>query len=125
LRKWLAFSGVFGFLAVASGALGAHIIGDQLSIENLQRYETAVRYQMWHALALLAVAWLAAQSEIGTPWTIQVAGWAFTAGIVLFSGSLYALSFTGERSLAAFAPVGGISLMVGWLALLASAFRRR
>lgn len=109
---------------MASGALSAHIIGDQLSIENLQRYETAVRYQMWHALALLAVAWLAAQSEI-TPWTVHAAGWAFTVGIVLFSGSLYALSFTGERSLAAFAPVGGISLMVGWLALLASAFRRR
>ena len=119
------FSGVFGFMAVAMGAIGAHFIGDQLSDENLQRFETAVQFQMWHALALAAVAWLAVRSEPQRPWSVRTAGCAFTVGIVLFSGSLYTLSLTEERSLAFLAPIGGISLMVGWLAVCASAFNRR
>ncbi|HIF10780.1 MAG TPA: DUF423 domain-containing protein [Sneathiellales bacterium] len=125
LRIWLFFAGVFGFTAVGLGAIGAHVFDGQVSQENLIRFETAVRYQMWHALALLAVAWLANCGDQRPHWCVGMAGWAFTFGILFFSGSLYAFSLTDERSAATLAPVGGVSLMIGWLAVTASAVVRR
>jgi len=110
----------FGFLAVAAGAFGAHALRGRLSPEYLLVFETAVRYQMYHALALLGVAWA------GTQWpgsATTVAGWLFSAGIVIFSGSLYILTLTGARWLGAITPIGGVALLAGWIVLAASAMR--
>ena len=91
-------AGVAGFLGVALGAFGAHAMKSKLSPEMLAVFETGVRYQMYHALALVAAAWAWARwpSRVFT-----VAGWSFVAGIVVFSGSLYLLAFTGVRALGA------------------------
>jgi uncharacterized membrane protein YgdD (TMEM256/DUF423 family) len=102
-------------LAVALGAFGAHALKPRLSPEMLAVYETGVRYQMFHALALLAVAWAA------TRWpgsaAITAGGWLFVAGTLLFSGSLYALSLSGVRGLGAVTPIGGLAWLLGWAAL--------
>jgi uncharacterized membrane protein YgdD (TMEM256/DUF423 family) len=105
---------LFAFVAVAAGAFGAHALRDRLPADLLAVYETAARYQMYHALALLAVAWAAAQwPQAG----VGLAGWLFTAGIVIFSGSLYLLTLTGVRWLGAITPIGGVALLAGWLVL--------
>lgn len=101
-------------LGVAAGAFGAHALRDRLAPEMLNVFETGVRYQLIHALALLAVAW-AVTHWPGTATT--TAGWLFLAGIVLFSGSLYALSLSGIPVLGAVTPIGGLAFIGGWLAL--------
>ena len=103
------------FLAVAAGAFGAHALRARLSPELLAVFETGARYQMYHALGLLAVAWAV------TRWPAPAAvwaGWLFVAGTVLFSGSLYALALTGLRSLGAITPLGGVAFLAGWVCLL-------
>jgi uncharacterized membrane protein YgdD (TMEM256/DUF423 family) len=104
----------FALLGVAAGAFGAHGLRARLSTEMLAVWETAARYQLFHALALLAVA-LAASRWPGSAWAL--AGWLFAAGIVVFSGSLYLLAFTGVRWLGAITPLGGACFLAGWLAL--------
>lgn len=104
------------FIAVAAGAFGAHALRTRLSPVLLAVYETAARYQMYHALALLAVAFAATRWP-GVP--VRAAGWLFLGGTVLFSGSLYLLALTEARWLGAVAPVGGLLLLGGWLALAA------
>ncbi|HEX5724264.1 MAG TPA: DUF423 domain-containing protein [Longimicrobiaceae bacterium] len=105
---------VFGFLGVAAGAFGAHALRARLAPELLAAFETGARYQLVHALALLAVA-LAAERLPGRGW--RAAGWLFTLGIVAFSGSLYLLALTGARWLGAVTPLGGAALLAGWVAL--------
>ena len=122
-RLWIGFSGVFGFTAVAFGALGAHILKHRLSEVDIERFETAVHYQMWHALALCAVAWLATKWQKEPPIIIAIAGWSFVLGTVLFSGSLFVLSVAGVSGFALVTPVGGTLLLTGWLAVFLSAFR--
>ena len=104
----------FGLVAVAAGAFGAHALRTRLSAELLAVFETAARYQMFHALALLAVALLAARAPSSAA---SAAGWLFAAGVVLFSGSLYALALTGIRVLGAVTPLGGVCFLAGWVAL--------
>jgi uncharacterized membrane protein YgdD (TMEM256/DUF423 family) len=106
---------LLAFLAVAAGAFGAHALKDILDPEMKAVYETAARYQMYHALALLLVA---ALSDRLSARAVSWAGLCFTAGVVLFSGSLYALSLTGLRKLGAITPLGGLAFLAGWLALL-------
>jgi uncharacterized membrane protein YgdD (TMEM256/DUF423 family) len=109
-----------GFFGVALGAFAAHGLKTTLAPEMLSAFETGVRYQMYHAFALLAVGW--AQ----TRWpgaVLNASGWLFVAGTLLFSGSLYALSLTGEKWLGAVAPVGGLALLGGWLCLAWSAWK--
>ncbi len=108
------------FLAVALGAFGAHALRGRLTEEMLAVFETGVRYHFYHALGLLAVAWLSEQHPSSLA---QASGWALTAGIVIFSGSLYLLSFTGLRWLGAVTPIGGVAFLAGWLLLLAASFR--
>lgn len=110
-----------GFLAVALGAFGAHALKNRLDEYALSVYQTAVQYQFYHSLALLAVGLLC----LGLPHSrlLQLSGWAFVLGIVIFSGSLYALSFTGLRWLGAVTPLGGLAFMLGWLLLLLAAWR--
>jgi uncharacterized membrane protein YgdD (TMEM256/DUF423 family) len=111
-----------GLIAVAAGAFGAHGLRSRLTPEYLAVFETAARYQMYHALALLAVAW--AVGRWPSPLTMW-AGWLFVAGTVLFSGSLYILAFTGTRWWGGITPLGGLAFLVGWLCLLLSAVRPR
>jgi uncharacterized membrane protein YgdD (TMEM256/DUF423 family) len=120
-RLFFALGSLSGGLAVALGAFGAHALKDRLVANLLANFETGVRYQMYHALALLAVAWAV------TRWPDSnlsvAAGWLFVAGTVLFSGSLYVMALTGARWLGAVTPLGGVAFAVGWLCLLLTAWR--
>ena len=120
MKLFFVLGAVFGGLGVALGAFGAHALRDSLSAEDLATFEIGVRYQMYHALALLAVSWASTQWESGA---VTAAGWAFVAGIVVFSGSLYILVLTGQRWLGAVTPLGGTALLVGWALLAWVAFR--
>lgn len=102
--------------AVAAGAFGAHALRARLAPDMLAVFETAARYQMYHALALIAVALVL--GRVAAPHAaLRAAGWLFLAGTVIFSGSLYLLSLTGTRWWGAVTPVGGVCFLAGWLAL--------
>lgn len=102
---------IFSLLGVALGAFGAHALKEKISPEMLQTFEVGVRYQMYHAFALFVVAWALRSWNFSN---VDIAGWLFTAGIVLFSGSLYVLALTGVRWLGAITPFGGICFLAGW-----------
>ena len=110
----------FGLVAVAAGAFGAHGLKSRLSEDLLAVFETGVRYQMYHAFALIAAAW--AYSRWPGALT-SAGGWLFLAGTVVFSGSLYALSLTGQRWLGAVTPLGGLAFLAGWLCLAAACWK--
>jgi len=114
-RTFLLIGAVLGFLGVALGAFAAHALKSRLSAEMLAVFETGVRYQMYHAFAVLIVA--AAIGHIGNARLLVIAGWFFFAGILLFSGSLYALALTSVRILGAITPVGGLLFLIGWACL--------
>lgn len=114
-KTFLLVSAVAAFLGVGFGAFGAHGLRGRLSPEMLAVFETGVRYQMYHALAIFAVGLLLPRFG---GWLVQLAGWSFTAGIVLFSGSLYALALTGTTAFGAITPLGGVLFLVGWAALI-------
>lgn len=105
---------LFGLLSVALGAFGAHALNAVLADDMLATFETGARYQMYHALALIAVGWIGRTAR--TAW-VSTAGWAFLVGIVLFSGSLYLLALSGTRWLGAITPLGGLAFIAGWGAL--------
>ena len=116
-RLLIQLAGLFGALGVAIGAFGAHALHDTLvRAGRLDTFETAVRYQFYHALAMLAVGVLWATRPELRPLGTTGALWA--GGIVVFSGSLYALCFTGITKLGAVAPIGGLLLLGGWVSLL-------
>ena len=115
-RAFALAGSLSAFLAVAAGAFGAHALRARLAPDLLAVFETAARYQMYHALALLAVAWAVTRFA---PGPIRVAGWLFIGGTVLFSGSLYLLALTGTRWLGAITPLGGLLFLAGWLSLTA------
>ena len=117
-RTFLLAGALAGFVGVAFGAFGAHGLRSRLSAEMLAVFETGVRYQMYHAFAILIVALAAARLD---GWLIRGAGWSFTAGIVIFSGSLYVLALTGVTTLGAVTPIGGLLFLVGWGLLIAAA----
>ena len=119
-RVFLAVGAVSAGLAVALGAFAAHGLRARLSPEALQTFETGARYHMYHALALLAVAWAVGRWPGGVTVT---AGWLFVAGTLIFSGSLYLLAFTGQRWLGAVTPIGGLAFILGWAALAWAAVR--
>jgi uncharacterized membrane protein YgdD (TMEM256/DUF423 family) len=120
-RTFAALGSLLAGVAVAAGAFGAHALRARLSPADLATFETGARYQMYHALALLVVAWAAPQWPGALP---RAAGWFFVAGIVVFSGSLYALVLSGQRWLGAITPLGGVAFLAGWACLLAAALRR-
>jgi uncharacterized membrane protein YgdD (TMEM256/DUF423 family) len=117
-RLFLIIGALSGALSVAAGAFGAHALRARVEPRLLEVFETGARYQMYHALALFAVAWVLSRSPsaVGT-----AAGWLFVAGTVLFSGSLYAMTFTGIRALGAITPIGGVCFIAGWVCLALSA----
>ena len=117
---WFVMGAITAGVAVILGAFGAHGLKNRVDPALLVVFETAVRYQMYHALALLAVGlarmhWPSA--------LVSVAGWFFLVGILIFSGSLYLMTATGARWLGAITPIGGVAFIIGWIALAAGAWR--
>jgi uncharacterized membrane protein YgdD (TMEM256/DUF423 family) len=121
MERFFFISGaIAAFIAVALGAFGAHSLRTKLTPEMLNIFEVGVRYQMYHALGLIAVAWAI------TRWpeaNLNAAGWAFIVGIIVFSGSLYLLTLTDTRWLGAITPIGGIAFLIGWAILVWSVAR--
>ncbi len=125
---WVRIGAISGFLAVAAGAFGAHGLKGRLKVlqsdnfqeasdkqQRLENFETASRYEMYHALAMVAVGIVALVGRPGA--AISAAGWAFLVGTLLFSGSLYAYGLTGQRWLGMITPIGGVGFLIGWIAL--------
>jgi uncharacterized membrane protein YgdD (TMEM256/DUF423 family) len=121
-RTFLLIGSILGFVGVALGAFGAHGLKSRVSAEMLAVFETGVRYQMYHALAVLIVA--AAIGHLGNARLLEAGGWFFFAGVLLFSGSLYALALTGVSTLGAITPIGGLLFLVGWVCLVSFAVLR-
>ena len=117
---WIALGAVNAAIAVGAGAFAAHGLRERLDARALEVFETGARYQMYHALALILAGILASSSLVRGA---SAAGWLFQAGIVLFSGSLYALALTGTKGLGAITPIGGLAFLAGWLWLAWSAWR--
>lgn len=111
----------FAFTGVALGAFGAHGLQGRVPAADLETFETGVRYQMYHALALFAVAWLAGRLPESA--AMLASGWLLSAGIVVFSGSLYLLVLTDTRWLGAVTPLGGLAFLAGWIALAVAVLR--
>jgi uncharacterized membrane protein YgdD (TMEM256/DUF423 family) len=121
--RWiLATAGVLLAAATIAGALGAHALRDSLSPDRLAIYETAVRYHFYHALGLLAIG-LAARGSASS--LLRWSAILVIAGIALFSGTLYALTFGAPRLLGAITPLGGVALIAGWLVFALGALQRR
>ena len=113
-RTFFLIGTLSAFIGVAAGAFGAHALKSRLSADLLATFEVGVRYQMYHAFGLVAVAW------VMTKWPSSLAvtsGWCFVVGTALFSGSLYLLSLSGVRWLGAITPLGGVAFLLGWLCL--------
>ncbi|MBI1802977.1 MAG: DUF423 domain-containing protein [Ignavibacteriae bacterium] len=119
-RLVVVLAALSAFIAVVLGAFAAHALKEKLSPDLFNAWEVGVRYHMYHALGLFAVAWAIAQFP-NSP--VSVAGWLFIVGTILFSGSLYALSLSGIRWLGAITPVGGVCFLAGWLWLAWSVWR--
>lgn len=120
-RLVLAIAAIMGALAVAAGAFGAHALKSRVGPELIAVWQTAVLYQAMHALALLAVGLLLMMK--GDSAVLRLAAWLFIAGIVLFSGSLYALALGGSRLLGPVTPIGGVAMIAGWLTFAWAAWR--
>ncbi len=120
--RWLVFFGaVNGFVAVSAGAFGAHALRERLSTRAMEIFELASRYQLIHALAILACAAIVVRTE---SLAANAAGWCFVCGTVIFSGSLYALALSGISKLGAITPIGGLLFLAGWALLAYSAITR-
>ena len=112
-RIFLSLGAILGGLSVAFGAVGTHVLPSSISERSLATFATGVRYQMFHALALLIIAVLVNSME-SPPTTLLTSGWLFFIGVVIFSGSLYTLSLTGINTFGMVAPLGAVALMLGW-----------
>ena len=115
MMMWVRIASLLMFLAVGLGAFGAHALKGKISDYYLDVYKTAVLYQFIHALGLFVVAWL---SSVSTDPKISLAGFLMIAGIIIFSGSLYVLSFTGIKWLGALTPIGGLCFLAAWISLV-------
>ena len=120
VRLFVMLGALSAGVAIAAGAFGAHALRARLEPRMLEVFETGARYQMYHALALLAVAWVASRWPGAL---VNASGWLFLAGTLLFSGSLYAMAFTGVRALGAVTPLGGVCFIAGWICLAVAASR--
>lgn len=121
-RAFTIAGAVLAAAAVAAGAFGAHLLRNRLAPGDLDIYETAARYQMYHALALILTGVLPAHRAFQM---VRAAGGLFLIGILLFSGSLYALAFSGQRWLGAITPAGGVAFLTGWACFALAAIRER
>lgn len=121
MRLFLAAGALAAGLGVILGAFGAHTLETRVTAERLEVFETGVRYQMYHALGLLLLAWVAEQWPV---WQVTAAGYLFLAGIAVFSGSLYLLVLTDTPWLGAITPIGGLAFILGWAFLFWAAVAR-
>lgn len=121
---FLGIGAVLAGLSVAFGAFASHALKAKLAESALAVFETGARYQMYHALGLIAIALLLLKTEAPQP-LLTTAGFGFIAGTVLFSGSLYSLSLTGIKWLGAIAPLGGAAFLIGWGCLAVAAFQSK
>jgi uncharacterized membrane protein YgdD (TMEM256/DUF423 family) len=121
LKTFLMLGSLNAFLSVALGAFGAHALKSKLSSDMLDVYHTGVQYHMIHSLGLILIALLA--DRLGNSTLVTVSGWSLFIGIVLFSGSLYALSLSGIKVLGAITPLGGVSFLLGWALLAIAALK--
>lgn len=119
-KQFFALGAILAFVAVAAGAFGAHALKDSLGEARIDIFKTGAQYQMYHSLALILVGLAALRWESGL---LTAAGWLFVAGVVLFSGSLYALAITDVKVLGAITPLGGLCFLIGWLLLAIAAVR--
>jgi uncharacterized membrane protein YgdD (TMEM256/DUF423 family) len=119
-RTFFGLGALVALVGVALGAFGAHGLRGTLGPADLATFETGVRYQVYHAFALFAVAWASSRWPSAG---VTAAGWLFVAGVVVFSGSLYVLVLSGQRWLGAVTPLGGLCFLVGWALLGWSALR--
>ena len=119
---WLILGAFNGAFAVLAGAYGAHIIGGNQLNPTLMTMQKAVRYQMYHAIALVIVALLARNIELKM---VDISGWLFLIGIILFSGSLYIIVFTGMQWIEFLTPIGGFAFTFGWLGLMYVGFKSK
>lgn len=119
-RVLFAAGALLGCLGIAAGAFGAHALRDHLAPDRLAQFELAVRYQMYHAFALMAAAYAAQRWPSSAA---GLAGWMFIAGTLIFCGTVYALAFGSPRWFGAITPLGGLSLIIGWALLVYSAAR--
>lgn len=118
--RWIGVAALWMAVAVTLGAFGAHALEERLTeTDHLEAWRTGVRYHAWHALALLAVGLLQERGRVG-----NLPAWCFLLGSLLFSGSIYGLSLDGPSFLGPITPLGGLLLIVGWVALGVSALRR-
>ncbi|MDB9527606.1 DUF423 domain-containing protein [Oscillatoria sp. CS-180] len=122
MQVFLAIAAILGGLSVAGGAFASHALQNQLPARAIEVFGTGIRYQMYHALALLAVAILLSIIKEATPW-FMAAGWLFIAGVVLFSGSLYLISLAGIKAVGPITPLGGVAFLAGWACLAIAALR--
>ena len=120
-RLFLLIAAIFGGLSVATGAFATHALKASLSARSLLLFEVGTRYQMYHALALLAVGLVAMQIKI-TPLTLRASGWLFMIGTIIFSGSLYALAMTNIPLIGVITPSGGVALILGWIMFAIAVF---
>lgn len=120
-RLFVRLGALSAAMAVAAGAFGAHALRARLEPRLLEVFETGARYQMYHAIGMLAVAWLLSRVDVRGRAAARASGWLFVAGTVLFSGSLYAMALTGVRALGAITPVGGLCFLAGWAAMVLAA----
>lgn len=120
MKGFVIAGALLAAVAVAAGAFGAHALAARLTPERLATWETAVRYHMYHALALLVLGGVAARWPAPL---LHVAGWLFVAGIVVFGGTVYALALGAPRWLGAVTPLGGLALIAGWIVLAVAVAR--
>lgn len=123
MRFWLCMGAANGFMAVAMGAFAAHSLAGEAQQSARGWVETGATYQMFHALALLAVGVLCGQASAAARRWLAAAGWGFLAGLLLFSGGLYILAFAGLSSLGPVVPIGGLAFFAGWAALFFAGLR--
>jgi uncharacterized membrane protein YgdD (TMEM256/DUF423 family) len=121
-RTFFILGALLAALAVGAGAFGAHALRGRLAPELAEVFETAARYQTYHALALLAAAWAVDRWSNAAS---GLAGWLFLGGSVVFCGTLYLISFGGPRWLGAITPLGGVAFLAGWIALAWAAWQGR
>ncbi len=121
MKFFLIAGALNALLSVAFGAFGAHMLEGRVADKYLDTWQTAVQYQMFHAIGLMAVAILMSSSLLGPLSSLNWAGYLMLAGIVIFSGSLYVLSLTGISILGAITPIGGVAFIAGWIMLIVAA----
>lgn len=120
MKLFVIIGAIFGFLAVALGAFGAHVLENRIPAHYVDIWEKAVKYQMFHAVGILFIGLLAEKTSGPL---INWSGWLMTAGILLFSGSLYVLSVTQIKMLGAITPIGGVSFLAAWVLMIIAVYK--